>query len=67
MIKATTKAEEFVTHMIRRCQIDGRLAYLIGPLSGAYDLMVEAYAEIKGLNCEEFEKQYASTLKPEKV
>lgn len=57
-----TKAEEFVSHMIKRCQIDGRLAWLIGP--GTYDLMVEAYAEMKGLDVKEFERQYIKTLKP---
>ena len=59
-----TKAEEFVSHMIRRCQIDGRLAWLIGPMSGAYDLMVEAYAKMKGLDVKEFKRQYVKTLKP---
>jgi len=59
-----TKAEEFVSHMIKRCQIDGRLAWLIGPMSRAYDLMVEAYAEMKDLNVKEFERQYVKTLKP---
>jgi len=61
-----TKAEEFVSHMIHRCQIDGRLAWLIGPLSGAYDLMTEAYAELKGVDVEVFRAQYEKTLRPEK-
>ena len=58
-----TKSEEFVTHMINRCQIDGRLALLVGPSSEAYDLMVGSYAEIQGLDVEKFKKQYAKTLK----
>jgi len=49
--------------MINRCQIDGRLALLVGPSSEAYDLMVGSYAEIQGLDVEKFKKQYAKILK----
>jgi len=58
-----TKAEKFVEHMINRCQIDGRLATLMGSSNNGYGLMVEAYAEMQGLNVEKFERQYAKTLK----
>ena len=58
-----TKAEKFVSHMIKRCQINGCLARLIGPMSEAYDLMVEAYAEMLGLDAEKFKKQYAKILR----
>jgi len=61
-----TKAEEFVVHMIKRCRQDGRLAWLIGPFSTANDLMVEAYAEIKGVDAEKFREEYNQTLKPER-
>ena len=60
------KSEEFVSHMIKRCQIDGRLACLMGPLSGANDLMTEAYAEMKDLDVEEFRNKYNQTLQPER-
>ncbi|RLB87464.1 MAG: hypothetical protein DRH50_16830 [Deltaproteobacteria bacterium] len=58
-----TKSEKFVAHMVDRCQVDGRLAALMGPLNKGYGLMVEAYAEMQGLDVEKFERQYAKTLK----
>ncbi len=58
-----SKSEEFVKHMIDFCQVDGRLAALVGSLSEAYNLMTEAYAEMQGLDVEKFKKQYAKTLK----
>jgi len=58
-----SKAEEFVVYMIDRCQVDGRLAMLMGPLSKGFGLMVEAYAELQSLDVEKFERQYAKTLK----
>ena len=58
-----TKSEEFVEYMIERCKIDNRLISLIGPMSKAYNLMVTAYSEAQGLNVEDFEGQYAKTLR----
>lgn len=58
-----SKAEEFVVHVVERCQVDGRLAALMGPLSKGYGLMTEAYAEMQGLKVEEFKRQYAKILR----
>ena len=58
-----SKAEEFVVYMIDRCQVDGRLAALMGSSNKGYGLMVEAYAELQGLDVEKFERQYAKILK----
>ena len=58
-----TKANEFVEYMINRCKVDSRLVSLIGPMNKAYDLMVTAYAEAQGLDVNEFEDQYARTLR----
>ena len=57
------KADEFVEYMINRCKVDSRLVSLIGPMNKAYDLMVMAYAEAQGLDVNEFEDQYAKTLR----
>jgi len=57
-----TKAEKFVVHMLKRVRDDGRLAYLMGPLTEAYDLMTEAYADMKGLDVKGFRKEYEEIL-----
>ena len=62
-----TKAEQAVEHMINRIRKDGRLAYLIGPLSEGYTLLTDAYAEMRGLDGDEFRRAFAPTLTPERV
>lgn len=54
-----------ITHVLKRLQADGRLAYLIGPGSESFDLITQAYAEERGLDIEEFRKSFAADLKYE--
>ena len=61
-----TKAEEAVEHIIGRLTKDPRLAYMIGPLTEAYLLLIEAYAEIKGLELDAFQEQFEKSLKFER-
>ena len=60
--KNKSGAEKFLSHMIRRCQKDGRLAWIICPLSESHGLMTRAYAEMRGLDVETFTADYNKTL-----
>ena len=62
-----TKAERAVKTMIKRIRDDGRIAYLIGPFSQAYDELTEAYAEMIGKDPDEFRAEFERVIKPVKV
>jgi hypothetical protein len=59
-----TNAEKAVLHLINRIRKDGRLAYIICPLSESYGLLTEAYADIKGIDVNDFRRDYEKTLAP---
>lgn len=51
-----------VAHVLRRMQQDGRLAYLLGPGSEAFDLLTEEAALAAGRDVEEFRAEFEATL-----
>ena len=55
-----------VSYVLRRMQQDGRLAYLIGPGSQAYELLTEEAAVAAGREVAEFRREFESTLKTER-
>jgi len=56
-----------VIRVLRRMQDDGRVAYLIGPGSQTFADLTQAYAEANGLDVEAYRKEFAETLRPERV
>lgn len=52
-----------INHLLRQIQRDGRLAYLIGPMSQSYDLLTEEAAQAAGRDVEEFRREFEATLK----
>ena len=61
------KADQAVRTMIKRIRDDGRLAYLIGPGSRAYEELTEAYAEATGEDPDTFRRQFERVIKPQRV
>lgn len=55
-----------VNHLLRQMQRDGRLAYLIGPMSQSYDLLTQEAAKASGRDVGEFRKEFEATLKFER-
>jgi hypothetical protein len=55
-----------VTHLLRQMQRDGRLAYLIGPMSQSYDLLTLEAARAAGRGVGEFRIEFEATLKFER-
>lgn len=51
-------------YVLRRMQQDGRLAYLIGVGSQAYELLTQEAAQAAGKDVEAFRREFESTLKP---
>ena len=49
-------------HMLRRIKEDGRLAYLIDPLTTSYELLTEEVATATGQDVEAFRKQFEASL-----
>lgn len=62
-----TTAEKAVAHVLRRMQCDGRLAYLLGEGSEAYDLLTQAHAETLGEDVARFRACYGVRLRYEEV
>ncbi len=62
-----SKADQAVAHILRQMQLDGRLAYLLGPGSRSYELLTEAYAERHNENVAGFRASYAFELNPVRV
>ena len=62
-----TPAEKAVAHVLHRMRRDGRLAYLLGEGSEAYDLLTAAHAETLGEDVTTFRKTYGATLRYEEV
>ena len=60
-----TKAEQAVVATIRRMMNDPRVAYLIGPGSGTFDKLIDAYAEINGKTVKQAEAEIEPLLKYE--
>lgn len=54
-----------VHHVLRRMQNDGRVAWLLGPGSEAYDQLTAAFAAADGQELEKFRAQYEPTLRPQ--
>lgn len=50
-------------HMLRRMQQDGRLAYLIDPLTTSYELLTQEVATATGQDVEQFRKTFEVGLK----
>lgn len=55
-----------VKYILRRMQEDGRLAYLIGPGSQAYELLTQEAAQAAGRDVAEFCREFESTLKTQR-
>lgn len=51
-----------ITHLLRQIQRDGRLAYLIGPMSQTYELLTKEAAEAAGEDVATFRKNFEATL-----
>lgn len=49
-------------HMLRRMQQDGRLAYLIDPLTTSYELLTQEVATATGEDVEQFREKFEATL-----
>lgn len=60
-----TSAEKAVAHILHRMRRDGRLAYLIGPGSEAFDLLTQAHAETMGEDLAQFRATFAASLRYE--
>lgn len=58
-----TSSDKAVIHVLNRMLCDGRLAYILGPGSEAYDLIIAAYAKIAGVNVEEFRQWLSARLR----
>jgi hypothetical protein len=54
MTQERSAAEAACLHIARRIQIDGSLAYLIGPFSETYELVTEAVAQTLGKSVSEY-------------
>jgi hypothetical protein len=68
MSDSTIKAAEAaVLHILKRIKADPRLAYLIGPGSSAFELLMEAGAAIGSLNVVDYEKDFCKRLQTQKV
>lgn len=58
-----TAAEQAVEHILHRVQTDPRLAYYIGPATESLELLITAYAEMKGNDREQLKASILSQLK----
>jgi hypothetical protein len=64
-MEAITNAPKSVAakHLLRRMQQDGRLAYLMDPLTTSYELLTAEVAAATGQDVESFRKAFEATLK----
>ncbi|WP_180131911.1 hypothetical protein [Rhodoferax sp. BLA1] len=60
-------AMKAVAHVIKRMQSDPRLAYLMGPGTEAFDLLIAAAAAPSGLDEDFLGEQITGTLAPQPV
>lgn len=67
VVDARTTAEKAVAHILHRMTRDGRLAYLLGEGSEAYELLTQAHAETLGEDVAEFRKTFGASLRYEEV
>lgn len=49
--------------LLRRMQQDGRLAYLMDPLTTSYELLTQEVAAATGQDVEQFRKTFEASLK----
>lgn len=66
-MKTHTKSEAACLHVLRQITRDDRLAYLIGPFSRSYELLIEAVAETEGKTSEVLRAEIEPNLRIAKI
>lgn len=51
----SVEANDLALHLLKQCQTRRELAYLIGPYSRTWELLVAAVASITGESCQDAE------------
>ena len=58
----TAEANDLALHLVKQCQTRPELAYLIGPYTRTWELLVAPIASITGESCEEAEVRMKSGM-----
>lgn len=62
-----TRAEQAVVHLVKRLQADPRLAYLIGPGSESFELLIAAAAEAFRIEADVYRERVLGFVAPQPV
>lgn len=60
-------AMQAAKHLVRQMQLDGRLAWLIGPGSQSYELLTQAVAGAAGQDVDVFRALLEQKIKPQRI